>query len=188
MEENRVAKTMRLVAGIVYGVLAIYQMFAATFVFSYQAVTNLSIAMLYMGALIPAAGAMAVWLLAGKSAVPEKVRRGLVVATFLVICFELVTYTDQTGVINYTFQIWLPSVATSPIMQYVGIALRLLLMILGAFFVSGARPEKVQNTVVDEVEAEAGDVVVEITETTVEVLVQPDDDEVPAEADGEKAE
>lgn len=145
---------MRVTAGIVYGVLAVLELFSLRFMLNNAAITSVPIAWLFEMAIMLGAGVLCVWLLGGRNAVPINVRRAVVAGTTLVVIFELVSYSTHTEAINYTLTDWFPSLAQSPNTIYllVVMILRLLLMILAAFFVQSACAEMDAEQAEDEAE------------------------------------
>ena len=143
MKEARVSTKMRWIAGVIYGLLALYEVFTLKEVLSGAAITNIPIAWLMELAVLLGAGIMAVWMLCGREIVKPEIRRAVVVATALVVLFELLTYEVQAGGIGYTLAAMFPNTmgAGSNLYQLIGMIVRLLLMILAAFFVQSASAE-----------------------------------------------
>lgn len=141
MKKLTISQKMRWIAGLIYGLLAVYQMFICRELLGGANLTNATFSWLYAMALIFVASGMCVWMFAGKDVFSSNVQRGVVAATTMFCIFELMTYRDQTTLINYTLYTVFPSLYDSLFWQYAFMMIRLLLMILGAFFLTSNRTE-----------------------------------------------
>ncbi len=158
------SKKMRWIAGALYGVLSVYEMLVLRYILSSAAITDLPIALICQVVLMTAAGAMAVWLLAGAKALSKEKQRGITVATGLVVIFQLITYATQVIAIDSTLSVLFPSLLTtgSTMYQLVGMLVRMLLLVLAAFFVQSAG---VEADTVESLAKEAEEEVEELEET-----------------------
>lgn len=154
---------MRWTAGVLYLVLCIYQMLAGYTILIGAGISNATFVWIAAVLIIPISGCMAIWMLGGDSVFSAGLRRGVVVGTAWFVIFELITYSEQTKLINYTF-------STMPALQglynnqyalYGFMIFRLLLMILAAFFVTSCRDsmdyKREKKDMKDEVAAVAAD-------------------------------
>lgn len=161
------AQKMRITAGIVYLVLSVYQMLTTIVVLKNATLQMAPFSWMGAIAIAPLAGIMAIWMLSSNAPLSLGARRGTIAGTFLVIVFELLTYTEQVNIINYAFSQYIPSLYSA---DGSGFALKaallvgLLLMILGAFFAASSsdsmaeeKEEKVKKPAV--IAAEAKEVV-----------------------------
>lgn len=139
MKKMTVAQRTRWIAGGLYILLCVYQMFIAQAVIQGASLSNAYFTWLYAIFVIPAAGAMALWMFSSKEILSAGARRAVVVGTGLMICFELITYSEQTSVIDYMLYSVLPSLYGKPIYLYLFMILQMMLMILAAFFVTSCR-------------------------------------------------
>ncbi len=130
---------MRLVAGGVYMALAIYQMFIARTVAMNASLQVATFTWISAMLLIVAAGAMAVWMFSSDKLFGAGTRRAVVVGTVLWIAFELMTYSEQANVINYTLGQILPNLYGQQLWLYFFMVVRYVLMILAAFFVTSCK-------------------------------------------------
>ncbi len=143
MKDKRMSKTMRWTAGVIYGVLALFEVLALRYVLANASISQIPVAWVFEIILLLGASVMAVWMLGGNAVVKPSARRAVVVATALVVLFELLTYKAQTDAILYSLGEWFPSMMQGGGSLYLLIAMivRLLLLILAAFFVQSASAE-----------------------------------------------
>lgn len=142
----------RWAAGLLYGLLFVYQL-----VFLRQAMLTISLLKLPVSwqmeifTLLPAAAAC-VALFSGTGALGERARRGAVAASALYIVTELVFYKAQADIVVFSLFKWNEVAAKNPVLQYVLIIVRMLLVIFAAYFVTGAKekPSSAQQQSADE--------------------------------------
>lgn len=170
MKDNvKQAVTMRRIAGVLYGVYAIYQVVLSVFYLWGAALLYNSVPIAAKIELFSAlaAAVFAVWLLAGDSFAPAVVRRGVIPATTLMVLYQLVTYRLQTtllaeqieglgggltNLVNYgadSFYLDILKFLDKPMWQYVAIVVRLVLLILAAFFVISSKLEPELNKAIE---------------------------------------
>lgn len=152
MKDLTVSNKMRWVAGGLYGLLCLYQMFLVKVILEGASPSNVYFTWLYAIVLVVGAAAMSVWMFYGKEALGAGARRAIVAGTVFCVAFELMTYTDQTDVINYTLYNSFPTLADNSAALYIIMVLRLLLMILAAFFVTSSRERAVEPELAEEME------------------------------------
>ena len=138
-----ISTKMRWTAGVLYGLLSLYEMFTVRELFLNAAITSVPIAWLFELLVLVGAGVMAVWLLGGNAALSQGVRRAVIVATTLVVVFELITYSVQVAPISYIIMTVFPSTATTgtSMHELIAMIIRLLLLILSAFFIQSANAQ-----------------------------------------------
>lgn len=134
---------MRWVAGGLYGLLAVYQMYLVKPVLVGAPITNLYLTWIHAILLMAGAAVMSVWMFYGRENLSANVRRAVVAGSVFAVIFELMTYSDQADLINYAiYSVW-PDQVNNTTLQYILMVLRLLLLILAAFFVTSAKePDK----------------------------------------------
>ncbi len=130
-----VAQKMRVTAGVFYTVLCLYQMFLTYTVVQQATPAQSSFVWLADIALMAGAAVMALWMFARDGVFSGRVRAAVAVGTGLVIAFQLLHWVTETTVINYTLSALLPSLVGQSIFLYFFVVFRLLLLVLGAFFV-----------------------------------------------------
>ena len=141
MKNLTMAQKMRWGAGLVYGLLCLYQAFIfqamvhTTIVF-FDAQPNMQLYFWFAAPLIAGAGVMSVWMFFGTGYFSSDVRRAAIVGTVLVVCSELVCYDVQSSIINLALVKIARNFTNVRIAVYFLIVLRLMLLILGAFCVS----------------------------------------------------
>lgn len=196
MKDMKMGQKMRWVAGVVYLALAIYQLFTMRFLimalpsgngsvpftqFTAVWIIGLLLAFVYAG--------MAVWMLSGKSFLTGNVQRAIVVATIFVVAYELLSYSSQAEAMQIMLMFTLPSIAETTIWQLIFIIIRMVLLILAAFFVTsanekmGAQPEAEQTdeeqealeAIESELDAIEADALV-VEEVAVEIKVEYEDE------------
>ena len=134
---------MRWVAGGLYGLLAVYQMYLIKPVLVGAPITNLYITWIYAIMLMVGAAVVSVWMFYGRENLSAGVRRAVVAGSVFAVIFELMTYTEQADLINYAIYSMLPDQVNNTTLQYILMVLRLMLIILAAFFVTSAKePDK----------------------------------------------
>lgn len=131
-----IAQRMRWIAGGAYGALALYQMFICQTILQGARLQEMTTVWMYNIGLIPLAGILCVWMFAGKKVFTAGVHRAFIASTGLFVAFELFTYGEQTGVINYTLYYAIPNLANQQVWLYAFMVLRLMLMIVATFFVT----------------------------------------------------
>ena len=176
---------MRWVAGGLYALLCVYQMFIAQSVIQGASLTNAYFTWLYAVAVVPLSAIMAVWMLSGKKTLPETVRRGVCVATLLIVVFELITNTEQSTIIDYTLYNVLPALYGKTFALYVLVAIRLLLMAMAAFFVYSSNADEKSDDKEDEADDDIE--VIEIIEVTEGKKTDADADEDDASDEDDEA-
>ncbi len=139
-----VAQKMRFTAGILYILLAVYEMFITRGNTLYYSVVNGTFVNILALLSAPAAGAMAIWMFASKKVLPAGARRGVVIGTLLAVVYVMTTYTAQAAIVEYSMAWTFPSVFNNPdsdttMFMYFFMILRLLIMILAAFFVTSSK-------------------------------------------------
>ncbi len=185
MQQTSVTQKMRTIAGVIYGLLFLFNVCSLYYVLIGASITSVPVAALFEMGLTVLAGAACVFLIGGRSELPSWLVRGGVVFTALAVIFELVTFKGQLDFIGYSLWTVFPSTApadggtTASALQYVLFAVRLVLMILAAFFVTSAKTGTAYAE--DLPEGEAGVAVV-----AEEVVVVSEDNA--EDADKEKAE
>lgn len=136
-KKGSTAQTMRQVAGWIYLVLCIFQM--ATLIGSLEAgFTQVPNAWLIEIGLMVLEGVVAVYMIGGTGVLKRHVRRGVIVGTILVVAFALITYTTQTSMLGYALTVIFPNWEAPAIWKIVLLLIRLVLLILAAFFVSSS--------------------------------------------------
>lgn len=194
MRKASMPTKMRWIAGGLYSILFIFQLFllqniltSMQYAFSFA---NLPVVWLVEIALTVVSAVVAIKLFAQDGALEQKTVRMFVFATFFLIIYELFTYTMQTEMLAFSFQFstLFAFVSTNKLAQYILIVLRLMLLILASFFVSSAQAVKVnaeeEQDDTDEIEAEALEALAE------EVLIEleKEDEVITEEQDTEKVE
>lgn len=141
MSKLTVAQRMRKVAGCFYFALAVYQMFLSLYVMRYVVVYNARFVWIYAHLLVVAAGVMAVWMFSSNKVFSPGIGTAVAVGTALVVIYELFTYREQTeSVINNTLYILFNgALYGNRYVLYVLMIIRLMLMILAAFFVTNCK-------------------------------------------------
>ncbi len=137
------SKKMRRISGIIYGVLAIYEMIVLRYIVQNAAIIDIPIAWLVQLLIMVSSGAMAAWLLAGDTAISKEKRRVVTVITALVVIFQLISYSTQALLMDYAVSMLFPTMEMTgtSIYQLIGMLIRMLLLVLGAFFVQSASEE-----------------------------------------------
>lgn len=185
MKNMSFAQKMRWIAGCFYVLLFGFQTYTMTYALSHQemALAYLPVSWLFAVALIPAAGAMALWMFAGKGGIGGSGRRMAVMGTVLVVLFELLTYESQAEAINAAFYFTAESLYNSTMWKFVFMLIRLLLLIFGAFFITCSREglDGGKNAEAGEAGADGADAADEAGEEEAEDAL------VRAEEDAEKA-
>lgn len=179
---------MRWVAGGLYGLLAVYQMYLVKPVLVGAPITNLYLTWIHAILLMAGAAVMSVWMFYGRENLSANVRRAVVAGSVFAVIFELMTYSDQADLINYAIYSVLPDQVNNTTLQYVLMVLRLLLLILAAFFVTSAKePDKkyLADEGEDDEDDEDADGAVEVIEVieVVEAEVQEEPEEAKEAAD-----
>lgn len=176
---------MRWVAGGLYGLLAVYQMYLVKPVLVGAPITNLYLTWIHAILLMAGAAVMAVWMFYGRENLSANVRRAVVAGSVFAVIFELMTYSDQADLINYAIYSVLPDQVNNTTLQYVLMVLRLLLLILAAFFVTSAKePDKkyLADEGEDDEDTDGAVEVIEVIEV-VEAEVQEEPEEAADAAD-----
>ena len=140
MKKTAMWKKMGLLAGITYGLLTIFQMFVWRGVFNniQIAFTSLPVGWTIEFFLIIAAAFLCVHYLKKETPVTIGEVKGLIGGTILVVVFVLFTYQSQNEIISFAISTILPTLSENKIVPLVVILVRMLLLILGAFFVMNA--------------------------------------------------
>lgn len=144
-----IAQKMRWTAGALYLALSIYQVFTMRTIITDVAVSSAAVAWVCGVMLAVCAGVMAVWMFTGKTVLSDAVHRAVVVGTSLVVVYEAITLSTQIKMIGYTIQKLMPG-NQAPVLYtaegtlnelylYFFVALRLVLIILAAFFVCSSK-------------------------------------------------
>lgn len=162
---------MRWVAGGLYGLLAVYQMYLIKPVLVGVPITNLYLTWIHAILLMVGAAVMSVWMFYGRENLSANVRRAVVAGSVFAVIFELMTYSDQADLINYAiYSVW-PDQVNNTTLQYILMVVRLLLLILAAFFVTSAKEpdkkylaEEGEEAAEDEEDADGAVEVIEIIE------------------------
>lgn len=143
MKRVSYATIMRWIAGAVYLLLAGYQMLALRHVLNNAnaVLATVPVAWGIEVLLMLLAGGLAAWLYAKNGRPSPSMRHSIVVITIMVVLFELTTYAMQAELIGYSVTMLFPSLAGSDIWNYIFIILRLMLWILGAFFVLSTKDD-----------------------------------------------
>lgn len=195
MKDSTLAQKMRVTAGVLYAVLSVYQMLTTHTVLLGATITNISMVWLAAVLLIPGAAVMSLWMFSGEEVFSRGVRRAVGWGTAIAIVFEFVTYTQQVNIINYTLAQWLPAIYNQQIALYGFLAVRLLLMVLAAFFVISAKESyDYKSTSKDKSDATPADVAAAAAATPAGELDKPlevttsDDERKKAEEALKKAE
>ena len=130
---------MRRAAGVIYGIFVLVDMVVLRYIMNAASLVNMPMAWVLEMGLMLGAGVLAVYLLAGRAPLSELFRRGVVVGTILLLCFELITFTAQREALGYTLMEFFPNLANS-LMLYglMSVILRILLMVLAMVFVCSA--------------------------------------------------
>ncbi len=143
MVDSGIAQKMRQIAGYIYGALFIFELFTLYYVLVGMAVTGVPLAILFEILVLPLAGAACVACIAGRDTLADAPVRAAVIGTGLMVVFELVTVQLQVNLIASSMSTLIPSSAsqtgTAQMIHYVLFAVRLVLMILAAFFLTSAR-------------------------------------------------
>lgn len=129
---------------------------------------------------------MALFATSREKGVKQGTARAVVLGTALLLVYVLFTYQMQGEIVFYSFQNSFPSISDSKIWQYVFVIVKLLLLILGAFFLvvssdSNGSSDKEEKEANEEKEEEEADEV-EVTAEIVEEMENIADDEVVEEA------
>lgn len=141
MKDMTMAQKMRWIAGGMYMLLAVYQLFTCLFLMENGSLGGLPVVYIFSILLSPLAAGFAVWLFSSRRVLSGAVRRGTVAATVFCVLFELFTYDLQTQAVSLTLQGVLntESAHDNSVVLYVLVIIRLLLLILAAFFVTSSR-------------------------------------------------
>lgn len=141
MKSGKTEGLMRKVAGVLYGVLAIYQMLL-TYYGVQQGVSlfDLPIVWQYGFLVLFLAAGMAAWMFAASKPLRKGAGNAVVVITALLIVFELLTYEQQASVVSSAMYAQGLSFYQDSLAAYLALALQLFLMIVAAFFVAVDRP------------------------------------------------
>ncbi|MGD9559921.1 MAG: hypothetical protein AB7V55_04855 [Oscillospiraceae bacterium] len=135
MKETSPVKGFRVAAGILYGVLAIYQMLFTRAVMQGSTLGNVPFVWLAALLFVPLAAVLSIWMFSSYQPLKAGAGRGVLVGTILAVVFELVTFTMQTTMVNYVVQQFLPNLSGNGMVLYVLVIIRLVLLILAVFFV-----------------------------------------------------
>lgn len=148
MKETSSVKGYRIGAGVLYLVLAVFQMGL-----QYSVVQGTGFGTAYFTwtaavMLIAGAGVMSAWMFSAFKPLKAGARRAILVGTLLAVVFELITFNSQATLINYTLQQLLPSLAGGWII-YLFIIVRLVIMILAAFFAGSCTDKEMSSGLPD---------------------------------------
>lgn len=134
------SQIMRQVAGWLYFALCVFQMLSlyTAWTTGFTGVYNswlieLGLMVLY--------GVGAVYMISGKETLRQPLRRGVVIATALVVIFSLVTHQTQLTMYELLLTTWFPAATVAVIWHVVFLIIRLVLLILAAFFVASSSEE-----------------------------------------------
>lgn len=128
---------MRQVAGWLYFALCVFQMLSLYAAWS-TGFTGVYNSWLIETGLMLLYGVGAVYMISGKATLKQPLRRGIVVATALVVIFSLVTHQTQLTMYEYFLTTLFPSFTVAVIWHVVLLIVRLVLLILAAFFVASS--------------------------------------------------
>lgn len=202
MKTASTAVKMRWIAGVLYGIFFVFQLLTVNLFFQVMMLFDMPFSLLaQLGTGLLAAG-VCVWLFSGKAEVKEGARRAFVAATVLAVVMELALYSSQMNwfsqIINYnlmqgvapTFPFNLLNVATQNvgIVYMVMVIIRLMLLILAAFFITSARDGIDEDEEAEDMFGEDEAVAVEVVEQVVVLEVDEEADEETDDAPAEQAE
>ena len=175
MKKTSMWKKMGLLAGITYGLLVILQMFVWRGVFNniQIAFTSLPVGWTIEFLLILAMAFLCIHYLKKDSPVTAGEVKGLIGGTALIVIFVLFTYQAQIEIVAFSISTIFPTLAENKLVQLTIILVRMLLLILGAFFAMNSIETPLEEeeelldpeTVVDELEEIAEEVMNEMEET-----------------------
>jgi hypothetical protein len=143
MKKSTPTQKMRWIAGVLYLLLAFYQVLILSGLLQGASLSSSPFTGIAALALAPLAVAMGLWMFASDGVFGAGTRRAVVMGTAWLVLYEIVTYNAQTMLINVTFTQsaveLVAGLANQKIWLYFFLVFRLLLMILAAFFVTGCR-------------------------------------------------
>lgn len=157
MEKKKsTSQIMRQVAGWLYFVLCVFQMLSlyAAWQTGFTGVYNSWL--IEMGLMV-LYGIGAVYMISGKSGVMQPVRRGIVVATALMVIFALISNQTQLTMYEYFLTAVFPTATIAVIWHVVLLIVRLVLLILAAFFVASSSEDNDRKVYTAGSDEEGGD-------------------------------
>lgn len=161
MNGMTMGQKIRWIAGGLYLFLALYQLACVHGTVVSGTLADTGIVSLLAIVLAVAAAGMAVWMFSSKNVLDTGAHRAVIVGTIFAVCYELLTYSGQAPIIQKSWELFTGSGDRLP-----GLALgilvfvRLLVLILAAFFVCSSRPayepeaEEAEVLEVDEAEVD----------------------------------
>lgn len=156
MSNVKVAKNMRWIAGILYGLFFLFEFFSLKGFLGYNASYGFvgvgdvpMLVFIEIGVALGAA-AFAAWLFSGMEEIWEGHRRAIVVLTVLYVLFELIFYSSHTLPIQYTLAYTFPftnfiNSTNLGVALMVMVMIRLVLVILAAFFITSAKYDLMED-------------------------------------------
>ncbi len=141
MKDMTLGQKMRWIAGGLYLVLAVYQTACVHSVVMEGAVAEMGIATLLAITFVALAAGMSIWMFSSKAVLGTGAHRAVMVGTLVALGYELLTYRGQAAIIQSAWQAFAGNGDNLPgMMLGLLVFVRLLLLILAAFFVLSSRP------------------------------------------------
>lgn len=126
---------MRTVAAILYSVFVLFQFLALHAFIGKAALTGISMLAILQIAEAIGAAFFAVWLFSSKDFLTKQVANKTIAATALVVISDMVFITDSADLIELSIKTDFAFLQEMTFVKFIAIAIRLVLLILAAFFV-----------------------------------------------------
>ncbi len=151
MKDMGLGQKVRWIAGGLYLVLAVYQVACVHNVVVQGTFADMGVVALLAIGLVGAATAMAIWMFSSKDILGTGAHRAVIVGTVVAVCYQLLTYKGQAGIIQGAWQAFTGSGDNTPgLLLGALVFVRLLLLILAAFFVLSSRPAPLAEEAADD--------------------------------------
>ena len=142
MINTTIPQKMRQIAGYIYGALFVFELFTLYYFINAYSVTEMPLGMLLEMFVMGLAAVACVLCIAGRNTLSDTAVRAGIIVTGVVVLFELFTIRLQVNMIASSISVMLSSTlpsGTAQMSHYMLFAVRLVLMILAAFFLTSAR-------------------------------------------------
>ena len=163
MNGMTLGQKMRWIAGGMYLFLAVYQVACVRGSIVHGTMADTGIVALLAIVFAAVALGMAVWMFSSKKELTTGAHRAIIVGTIVAVCYELLTYSGQTPIIQLSWQSLFGGEQLPPWGLYGLVIVRLLVVILAAFFALSSRPGYDAAAEEEVLEVDVVDVVVEDT-------------------------